>query len=373
MTVPATQPPPPPDGPRVAQDRLREPPRQTLPVAPSPPKLPPGPPDTGKRPIPHFYMGDAEEQRPEVQSGLGKPPDFPGSGASTATRIQRESFRNTQPGPGKVNWRNPEDVVQVISSGGPPPAPGAGGVLIPARATPGEPLGQEVAPHQGPDPSSGPAFLEPRVRPSPYGPSRTRINGKTPPSLKDEFFAAPPEQMDTAASAPAAIVPMEEQNTGVKRSKEAAAPKSKAKAKKKKDEIVATQSPPSLPPPPPGGAAALRATEEPDVEPASASSANAPTSVPHYRQKEGSAPSGSRKKPPPGGGEMIDDLPAVPVKRKGEKPLEEGIPDVLRPERQRPRAPLAEPDSEPNPLQASSSSSSSSSSRRLANRNPMRV
>ena len=70
---------------------------------------------------------------------------------------------------------------------------------------------------------------------------------------------------------------------------------------------------------------------------------------------------------------MIDDLPAVPVKRKGEKPLEEGIPDVLRPERQRPRAPLAEPDSEPNPLQASSSSSPSSSSRRLANRNPMKV
>ena len=76
---------------------------------------------------------------------------------------------------------------------------------------------------------------------------------------------------------------------------------------------------------------------------------------------------------------MIDDLPAersardsvAPVKRKGEKPLEEDIPDVLRPERQRPRAPLAEPDSEPNPLQASSSSSSSS--RRLANRNPLRV
>jgi len=165
-------------------------------------------------------------------------------------------------------------------------------MIPPYAAGPEEPLGQEVAPHQGPpgDPSTGPAFLEPRVRPSPYGPSRTRINGKTPPSLKDEFFTAPPEQMDTAASAPQAIVPMEEQNTGVKRSKEAAAPKSKAKAKKKKDEIAATQSPPSLPPPPPGGAAALRATEEPDVEPASASSANAPTSVPHYRQKEGSAP-----------------------------------------------------------------------------------
>jgi hypothetical protein len=67
---------------------------------------------------------------------------------------------------------------------------------------------------------------------------------------------------------------------------------------------------------------------------------------------------------------MIDDLPAVPVKRKGEKPLEEGIPDALRPERQRPRAPLAEPDPEANPMQ---SSSSSSSSRRLANRNPMKV
>jgi hypothetical protein len=170
---------------------------------------------------------------------------------------------------------------------------------------------------------------------------------------------------------------MEEQNTVPKRPIEDAVPKKKAtpkakatSKKKKKDEIVATQSPPSLPPPPPEGAAALRATEEPDTEPASASSANAPTSVPHYRQKEGSAPSGYRKKPPPGG-EMIDDLPAVPVKRKGEKPLEEGIPDALRPERQRPRAPLAEPDPEANPMQASSSSSSSS--RRLANRNPLRV
>jgi hypothetical protein len=92
------------------------------------------------------------------------------------------------------------------------------------------------------------------------------------------------------------------------------------------------------------------------MEPASASSANAPTSVPHYRQKEGSTSSSSRRKPPPGG--EIDDLPAVPVKRKTDKPLDDDTPAALRPERQRPRAPQAEPDAEPTPLRPSSSSSS---------------
>ena len=247
--------------------------------------------------------------------------------------------------------------------------------MIPAYAAgPEEPLGQEVAPYQGPpgDPSTGPAFLEPRVRPSPYGPSRTRMTGKTPPpSMRDEFFAVPPEQMDTATSAPAAIVPMDEQNTVPKRPiedtkaepKKKATPKAKATSKKKKkgeDEIVATQSPPSLPPPPPGGAAALKITqreiEEPDVEPtaSSASSSKASSSEPHYKKEV----AGYRKKPQPD--EVIDDLPAVPVKRKTEKPLDDGTPAALRPERQRPRAPQAEPDAEPNPLRVGSSSSSSS-------------
>ena len=243
MTVPATQPPPPPDGPRIAQDRLREPPKQTLPVAPSIPKLPPGPPDTGRRPIQHYYVGDGEEQRADVQTDLGKPPDFPGSGASTAIRIQRESFRNTQPGPGKVNMPGSGDVVQVISGGGPPPAPGAGGVLIPAYTAGPDPA-EEHAYSYPPGEMPGPAFLEPRIRSTPYSQPRVKINGKQPPSLKDEFFN-PPESMDTAASLPAPIVPMEEQNTGTKRAKEEA-PKAKAKAKTKpkskakKDEIVAT-------------------------------------------------------------------------------------------------------------------------------------
>ena len=258
---------------------------------------------------------------------------------------------------------NMNPLVQVVGGGGPPPAPGAGGVLIPPYAAGPDP---EDAYSYPPGEMPGPAFLEPRVRPTPYDQPRVRINGKQP-SLKDEFFN-PPESMDTAASAPAAIVPMEEQNTGTKRAKEEAAPKAKAKtkakSKKKKDEIVATQSPPSLPPPPPGGAAALKASQtepEPDGEPVSASAANAPTSVPSYRKKEGSAPSGSRRKPPPDAA-MVE--PAVPVKRKTDKPLDDDTPAALQPERQRPRAPAAEPDAEPNPLQPSSSSSSSS--RRLS-------
>ena len=295
-----------------------------------------------------------------AQTGVGgryDPPNDPGAGAATQT--ERPRFVTQV---GKVTSYHPSDEVEVLGGGGrPPPPPGAGGVLIPAYAAgPEEPLGAEITPHPSGDPYDA-AFLQPRVRSSPY--ARTRITGKaSSAAIEDEFFA---DKMDTAASAPAAIVPMEEQNTGMKRSKEAA-PKSKAKAKKKKDEIVATQSPPSLPPPPPGGAAALRATEEPDVEPASASSANAPTSVPHYRQKEGSASSGPRRsgskqpglRQPPPDAAVVE--PAVPVKRKTEKPLDDGTPAALRPERQRPRAPQAEPDAEPNPLRVGSSSSSSS-------------
>ena len=81
----------------------------------------------------------------------------------------------------------------------------------------------------------------------------------------------------------------------------------------------------------------------------------ATSSEPHYRKKE--VAGGYRKKPNPE--EVIDDLPTVPVKRKTEKPLEDGTPAALRPERQRPRAPQAEPDAEPNPLRVGSSSSSS--------------
>ena len=254
----------------------------------------------------------------------------------------------------------------MISGGPPPPPPGTGAIVIPAYAAGPAPVGLEIASHQGPpgDPYDA-AFLQPRVRHTPYERPRMRINGKTPPpspraTLRDEFFTAPPESMDTAASTPAAIVPMEEQNTGVKRAKENATPKPKGR-KKKKDEIVATQSPPSLPPPPPGGAAALKVVAEPDMEPASASSSTAPTSVPHYRQKEAAVSSGYRKKPSPD--EVIDDLPAVPLKRKTEKPLDDGTPAALRPEIRRPRAPAAEPDAEPSPLHPSSSSSSSSSRR----------
>ena len=87
------------------------------------------------------------------------------------------------------------------------------------------------------------------------------------------------------------------------------------------------------------------------MEPTSSSSSQAISSEPHYKKNEG-----YRKKPVP---EEID-LPTVPVKRKTEKPLDDGTPDALRPDRQRPRAPAAEPDAEPNPLRVGSSSASSS-------------
>ena len=130
--------------------------------------------------------------------------------------------------------------------------------MIPAYAAGPAPVGLEIASHQGPpgDPYD-PAFLQPRVRQTPYERPRMRINGKTPPpspraSLRDEFFIAPPENMDTAASEPAAITPMEEQNTVPKRPiedakaepKKKATPKAKETSKKKKKgkhEVVATQ------------------------------------------------------------------------------------------------------------------------------------
>ena len=50
-------------------------------MAPSGPNLSPGPPDSGWKHKPYYYMGDAEEQRPDVQTGLGKPPPiFQGAG-----------------------------------------------------------------------------------------------------------------------------------------------------------------------------------------------------------------------------------------------------------------------------------------------------
>ena len=318
------------------------------------PGLPPGPPDTGKRPIPNYYMGDEAEPRVDLQGGLGKPPDFPGSGG--AALRNRDYFRTTQPGPGGLNM-NP--MVQQVGGGGPPPPPpGAGGILIPHYAAGPEPLAAEVTSYQGPpgDPYDA-APLQPRARATPYDARpRVRVTGKKP-DLTREFFATPPEEMDTAASTPAAIVPMEEQNTAPKRPN---APTEGKKKKKKRDEIAATQSPPSLPPPPPGGAATLKSGQreatEPDVEPASsASSAYAPTSVPHYRKKEAAMSSGYRKPPD----QVIDDLPSVPVKRKNEKPLEDGTPAALRPDVRRPRAPMAEPDAEPVPLRVGSASSSS--------------
>jgi hypothetical protein len=350
MTVPSSQPPPPPQGPnrRFPQNRLQRPPAQGTVDGPSFPGLPPGPggppgrfPYTSRVPLDadvdmvnRYNIG--EDDAVTVQGGLGKPPDFPGSGA--AALRNREYFRTPQTGPGGL-----PDVANPLSSGGgPPPPPAAGAVLIPHYAAGPDPAEMYYPPGDAP----GPAFPGARIRATPYDqPPRKRIVGKQP-SLRDEFFA---EGMDTAPSAPAAITPMEEQNTGVKRGKE----ESKKKSKKKKEEVAA-QSPPSLPPPPPGGAAALKAPREvaePDVEPASGSATNAPTSVPHYR------PKGGRKAAPD-----IDDLPSVPTKRGAEKPLEDGTPAVLRPEAQRRRAPAPEPDSEPSPLNPSSSSSS----RRLA-------
>ena len=367
MTVPGSQPPPPPQGPsrRFPQNRLQphSGPAQASVDGPSFPGLPPGPGgppgrfsytskvpiDTDVAMVNRYNIG--EDDAVTVQGSLGKPPDFPGSGA--AALRNREYFRTPQTGPGGL-----PDVANPILSdgGGPPPPPAAGAVLIPHYAAGPDPAEMQV--YHSPGDAPGPALPGARIRATPY--DRKRIIGKQP-ALRDEFFA---EGMDTAPSAPAAIVPMEEQNTGVKRGKEEEPkPKKKAaKPKKKKDEVVVAQSPPSMPPPPPGGAAALKASREvpePAEEPASGSAVNAPTSVPYYPKSAGA---GKARKAAPQA--VIDDLPSVPTKRGAEKPLEDGTPAVLRPDTQRRRAPAPEPDSEPSPLNPSSSSSSSS--RRLA-------
>ena len=387
--LPYNEPPPdPPQGPnrRYPQNKLPRAKGQSEPVFSSP-GLPPGPPDSGRRPMESYYMGDPSEPRVELQGGLGKPPDAPGGGVGLRAR---ESFRTTQPGAGGL-----PDVQFVVGGGGgpPPQPPGAGALLVPvnqddvpmamqasSQGPPRPPGGGGASiPHYGPNAHEflpyapgdmpGPASLPPRARATPYDAARKRLNGKQPSSMWDEFLASG-SGMDDAPSAPGAIVPMEEQNTGVKRSKENEPPTKKKGKKKGKEEVVTAQSPPSLPPPPPGGAAVLRGAEEPASEPASGDAAYAPTSVPHYRQKEGSAAASGRRKPPPDGA-VIDDLPSVPVKRKPGKPLEDDTPAALKPETSRPRAPAFEPDSEPNPLNpSSSSSSSSSSSRRLSVNGP---
>jgi hypothetical protein len=91
--------PPEPPARQYGLPRIRPHPGQLQPAAPSPPNLPPGPPNTGRRPIAFHYMGDGEAQRPDVQAGLGRPPDFPGSGG--AAFRNREYFRTTQPGLGE--------------------------------------------------------------------------------------------------------------------------------------------------------------------------------------------------------------------------------------------------------------------------------
>ena len=146
MMVSASQPPPPPQGPasRFGQDRLRRPSPSDLPPPEprNPPDVPPGPrgppgpyartglvdmkPDVSMGPS-NYIIGD--EEMLTLQGGLGKPPDFPGSGA-VALR-NREYFRTPQPGPGNLNM-NP--IVQVAGGGPPPPAPGAGAIVIPSYA-----------------------------------------------------------------------------------------------------------------------------------------------------------------------------------------------------------------------------------------------
>jgi hypothetical protein len=94
-----TQPPPdPPQGPNRLdpQNKLPRGRGQTEPVFTSP-GLPPGPPDSGRRPMESYYMGDQLDPRVELQGGLGKPPDTLGGGAGLRGR---EYFRTTQPGPG---------------------------------------------------------------------------------------------------------------------------------------------------------------------------------------------------------------------------------------------------------------------------------
>ena len=163
-------------------------------------------------PITHFYGGGKSEPRADVQGGLGRPPDFPGSGA--AALRSRESFRTTQPGPAGLDMS--PDVQMLGGGGGPPQPPGAGAAMVP------------------------------KVRQGPYDRKKNvSFSQDAPP---------PPDPMDTAISVPAPIVAMEEQNTVSKRPRE-----EELGGKNKKPALAVTQSPPSLPPPPPGGASVLRA------------------------------------------------------------------------------------------------------------------
>jgi hypothetical protein len=236
--------PPPPQG-HGGQPPLRRHPGQLEPTAPGPANLPPGPPDSGMKPVEEYYMGDRPEPRVELQGGLGRPPDAPGGAAPLRSR---EHFRTTQQGPGGLpHVANP--ILQ--SSGGPPPQPpGAGAVMVPRIQDPGQ-LSVEATSSQGPPrPPKGGS----KIRSGPYGPGE-----KKSVTFDDPFPWGPqPEGMDSSASAPAPIVPMQEQNTVPKRPRE-----EEEEGKKKKPAVLTAQSPPSLPPPPPGGAGILRPTQQP--------------------------------------------------------------------------------------------------------------
>jgi hypothetical protein len=246
------QPPPdPPQGPnrRYPQNKLPRARGQTEPEFSSP-GLPPGPPDSGRRPKESYYMGDRPDPRVELQGGLGKPPDAPGGGVGLRGR---EYFRTTQPGAGGL-----PDVQFVVGGGGgpPPQPPGAGALLVPVNQD-DVPMALQAS-NQGPPRPPGGGGMAPRLRDGPYGKAQ-KVS-----FAPDTFPWGPqPESMDSSVSNPAPITPMQEQNTVPKRPREQ---EEDGAGNKKKPAALTAQSPPSLPPPPPGGAGILRPTQQPAAD-----------------------------------------------------------------------------------------------------------
>ena len=247
---------PPPDPPTEPRTHFGGNYRRPRPQGPTPefssPGLPPGPPDSGRRPMESYYMGDPSEPRVELQGGLGKPPDAPGGAAPLRAR---ESFRTTQPGAGGL-----PDVQFVVGGGGgpPPQPPGAGALLLAPVNQDDVPLAMQVSSQGPPRPPGGGGGMAPRLRDGPY--DKAKKVSFTP----DTFPWGPqPEAMDSSASAPAPILPMEEQTTVPKRPREQ---EEDGAANKKKPAVVVAQIPPSLPPPPPGGAGILRPTQQPAAD-----------------------------------------------------------------------------------------------------------